>query len=74
MDSISALLLFFGLASLLLSWGYLTIISFKDDYAWGFMTVFLPPLSYVYSLFRLGKAWEPLALALIGIGLVLCSL
>ena len=74
MDSISALLVFFGVASLLLSWGYLTIISFKDDYAWGFMTIFLPPLSYIYSFFRLGKAWEPLALAFVGVTLVICGL
>lgn len=70
MGSISALLVFFGIASLLVSWAYLTIISFRNDYAWGFMTLFLPPLSYVYSVFNLGKAWEPVLLAFIGVGLL----
>jgi hypothetical protein len=70
MSALPSILMFFGIATLLLSWLYLTVISFKDDYAWGFMTLFLPPLSYTYSLFRLGKAWEPLALAFIGLVLV----
>lgn len=74
MDPLSSLLLFFGIASLLVSWIYLTIIAFRDDYAWGFMTLFLPPLSYLYSLFRLGKAWEPVALAAVGVVLVWCGL
>ena len=71
MDSISALLVMFGTASLLASWVYLIIISFKTDYAWGFMSVFLPPLSYLYSLFNLGKTWESLGLAVIGMTLLL---
>lgn len=70
MGSISALLVFFGAASLLVSWAYLTIISFRNDYAWGFMTLFLPPVSYIYCMFNLGKAWEPVLLAMIGVGLV----
>ncbi|HNE27457.1 MAG TPA: hypothetical protein PKZ68_05725 [Pseudomonadales bacterium] len=68
MDSISSVLTMFGIASLLISWGYLIILSFKTDYAWGFMSVFLPPLSYLYALCNLGKAWEVLALALLGAG------
>ena len=74
MESISALLIFFGVASLLISWVYLTIISFRDDYAWGFMTLFLPPLSYIYCLFRLGKAWEPIVLACIGMALLISGI
>lgn len=66
MDPISSLLVFFGIATLLVSWVYLIIISFKTDYAWGFMTLFLPPLSYLYALFNLGKAWETLGLAIVG--------
>jgi hypothetical protein len=66
MDSISSLLVFFGAALLLISWVYLVIISFKTDYAWGFMSIFLPPLSYLYSLFNLGKTWEVIGLALVG--------
>ena len=67
MDSISSLLVMFGVATLLVSWVYMIIISFKTDYAWGFMSVFLPPLSYVYGLFNLGKAWEVLGLAVLGL-------
>lgn len=74
MDSIPSVLTMFGIASLLLSWVYLIILSFKTDYAWGFMSVFLPPLSYLYALFNLGKAWETIALALMGIGFLLAGL
>jgi hypothetical protein len=74
MDPISSLLVFFGAATLLISWVYMIIISFRNDYAWGFMSVFLPPLSYLYGLFNLGKAWEVLALAVVGSALLLAGL
>ena len=74
MDPISSLLVFFGAATLLISWVYMIIISFKADYAWGFMSVFLPPLSYLYGLFNLGKTWEVIALALVGSTLLVAGL
>lgn len=73
MDPISSLLVFFGVATLLVSWVYMIIISFKVDYAWGFMSVFLPPLSYLYGLFNLGKTWEVLGLALVGMILLIAG-
>lgn len=74
MEPISSLLVFFGAATLLISWVYMIIISFRSDYAWGFMSVFLPPLSYLYGLFNLGKAWEVLALAVAGSAMLLAGL
>jgi hypothetical protein len=74
MEPISSVLVFFGAATLLVSWVYMIIISFKADYAWGFMSVFLPPLSYLYGLFNLGKTWEVLALAFVGSVLLLTGL
>lgn len=70
-DSLPALLTFFGAALMLVSWVYMIIISFKDDYAWGFMTVFIPPLGYLYGFAALGKAWEAEALGILGIVLIL---
>lgn len=74
MEPIASLLVFFGAATLLISWVYMIIISFKVDYAWGFMSVFLPPLSYLYGLFNLGKTWEVIALALVGSTLLVAGL
>jgi hypothetical protein len=74
MESISSVLVFFGAASLLISWIYMIIIAFKTDYAWGFMSIFFPPLAYLYGLFNLGKAWEVLGLAVLGSGLLLAGL
>lgn len=74
MESISSVLVFFGIASLLVSWVYMIIISFKADYAWGFMSVFLPPLSYLYGLFNLGKTWEVMGLAMLGCVLLLAGI
>lgn len=74
MDPIPSILTMFGIASLLLSWVYLIILSFRTDYAWGFMSVFVPPLSYLYALFNLGKAWEVLGLALLGLVLLVAGL
>lgn len=69
MDSGSAALLTFGLATLLVSWILLLIVASKEDYAWGLCALLLPPLAYLYGLFRLDKAGESLALA--GLGLIL---
>ncbi len=74
MEPISSLLIFFGAASLLISWVYLLIMSFKTDYAWGFMSVFMPPLSYLYALFNLGKTWEVVGLALLGVTMLIAGL
>ncbi len=63
MDSLSAILLMFGLIMLVASWLYLMIIAFQADYAWGLTTVFLPPLSYLYGFFALDKAKAPLWMA-----------
>jgi uncharacterized membrane protein YqjE len=56
----------FGLATLLVSWILLLIAAFKDDYAWGIFAVLLPPLAYIYGLFRLEKAGQSLLVAAIG--------
>ena len=74
MGPIASLLVFFGAALLLMSWVYLIIIAFKTDYAWGFMSVFLPPLAYLYILFALGKTWQVLALAFVGSGMLIAGL
>jgi hypothetical protein len=74
MEPISSLLVFFGAATLLISWVYMIIISFKTDYAWGFMSLFMPPLSYLYGLFNLGKTWEAMGLAMLGSVMLLAGL
>ena len=74
MEPISSILIFFGAALLLVSWVYMIIISFKTDYAWGFMSMFMPPLSYLYGLFNLGKTWEVMGLAFVGSVMLLAGL
>ncbi len=73
MESTALILTFFGVALLLASWVYLLFISFKEDYAWGFMTVFLPPLSYLYSFFCLSKSWQVVGLAALGLALIVAG-
>jgi hypothetical protein len=70
MDPTSALLLTVGTFALIGSWIVLMIESWKDDYAWGLCTLLLPPLSYLYGLFRLDRAAESLALAIAGTAMV----
>ena len=67
MEASSAVLMTFGLATLLVSWILLLIAAFKDDYAWGIFAVLLPPLAYIYGLFRLEKAGQSLLVAAIGL-------
>lgn len=66
MDAGSATLFVFGLALLLASWVMLLITSWKEDYAWGLFTVLLPPLSYLFALFKLDKAGQAILLAIAG--------
>ena len=74
MEATSAYLLTLGAASLLISWILLIIVSWKEDYAWGLCTVFLPPLSYLYALARLDKAGESLLVAVVGWVMIWLSL
>lgn len=66
MDAATATMYTYGAATLLMSWVILLIVSWKEDYAWGLCTLFLPPLSYLYALSRLDKAGEALLVALVG--------
>ena len=71
MEAYSALFLTLGIALLLLSWVLLLIVSSEDDYTWGLCTLILPPVSYLYGLFRLDRAGEAMGTALLGCVLVL---
>jgi len=66
MEATSAAMMTFGVAALFASWVILLIDSWKEDYAWGLCTLLLPPLSYLYGLFRLDKAGQALAVAASG--------
>jgi hypothetical protein len=66
MEAATATMVTFGAAALLASWVWLLAVSWKEDYAWGLCTLFLPPLSYLYGLARLDKAADALLLALVG--------
>ncbi len=66
MEATNALLMTLGAAILLASWVLLLIASWREDYAWGLCSLLLPPLSYIYALFRLDKAGESIALAAVG--------
>lgn len=72
MDSASAAMLTFGLAALLVSWVLMLITAWREDFAWGLVATLLPPLAYLYGLFRLDKAGQSLLIA--GTGLLLIML
>ncbi|MCR9105557.1 MAG: hypothetical protein NXI15_09725 [Gammaproteobacteria bacterium] len=73
MDATSATLITFGIAALAGSWILLLIVSWKEDLTWGLCTLFLPPLSYLYSLGRFDKAGEAIWLAVGGWILILLA-
>jgi len=74
MESVSATLLMFGLILLITSWVVLLITSFKEDFAWGLTTLFLPPLSYIYGIFAWQKTQAALVMAVMGWVFILFSL
>jgi hypothetical protein len=73
MEAASATMMTFGVAMLLLSWIVLMIAAWREDYAWGLATIFLPPLSYLYGIARLDKAGEAILLAIAGWALILLA-
>jgi len=66
MEPLAALLVTLGVIALLGSWILLLIRSSNEDFAWGLCTVLLPPLSYIYGLFRWSVAGESILLAVVG--------
>lgn len=74
MDSGSAVLLTFGLATLLVSWILLLIVAWKEDYTWGLFALLLPPLAYLYGLLRLDKAGQSLMVAAAGLVMIWAAL
>jgi hypothetical protein len=70
MEATSALLMTFGLAALLVSWVLLNIVAWREDYAWGLFAVLLPPVAYIYALFRMDKAGQSLLVAFVGLFLL----
>jgi hypothetical protein len=70
MPPVHAFFFFTGIVALILSWLLLLIYSSREDFTWGLFTVLLPPLAYLYGLFRWDKAKEPILLAVVGCVLV----
>lgn len=70
MESVHALLMTTGVVALILSWILLLIYSAREDFAWGLCTVLLPPLSYLYGLFRWNTARAPILFAIAGCVLI----
>ena len=66
MEAAAATMYTYGAALLLASWVLLIIAAWKEDYAWGLCSIFLPPLAYLYGLARLDKAGEAILVALLG--------
>ena len=66
MEASSSFLMTLGAASLLISWILLLITSWQEEYAWGMVSLLLPPLGYGYALFRLDRAGASLGCALLG--------
>ena len=74
MEPTSALLMTFGAAALLGSWVLLLIESSREDFTWGLCSLLLPPVSYLYGIFRLDKAGEAMLLAVVGWVLVFLAM
>jgi hypothetical protein len=74
MEPAIAALSTFGVICLIASWVLLLIVSFREDYTWGLVTLFIPPLSYLYGLFSLEKAGGAIFLSIVGIVLIFAGL
>ena len=66
MEAATATMYTYGAALLLTSWVLLIIAAWREDYAWGLSSLFLPPLAYLYGLARLDKAGEAILVGILG--------
>jgi len=66
MEPLSAALVTFGVAILLISWVMMIITSFQEDFTWGLSSVFVPPFAYFYGLFKWSKAKTAILFAVLG--------
>ncbi len=74
MPELDAFFLFTGIVALIGSWILLLIYSSREDFAWGLITVILPPLSYLYALSRWKVAKDPIIIAAAGWFLIALAL
>ncbi len=73
MEATEATMYTYGAALLLASWVLLIIAAWREDYAWGLCSLFLPPLAYLYGLARLDKAGEAILVAVLGWACILLA-
>ena len=66
MEAATATMYTYGAALLLTSWVLLIIAAWREDYAWGLSSLFLPPLAYLYGFARLDKAGEAIVVGILG--------
>lgn len=74
MDPMTAILMTFGVILILTGWVQLLLTSFKEDYNWGLVTLFLPPLSYLYACCNWQQGKGAMILTFLGWLLVLLGL
>lgn len=70
MEPLTAIFVTFGVILLIGSWILMMITSFKADFTWGLVSVFLPPLAYLYGLLDWEKAGSAITMAFIGCALI----
>lgn len=66
MEASSSFLITLGATSLAVSWLLLLISAFRTEYAWGLFALLMPPVGYLYALFRLDQAGGAIAFAALG--------
>ena len=66
MDAFSTTLTFFALTLLVSSWIMLIFAATSDDFTWGLFSIFLPPLAYVYGLYKWELAGDSIKAAILG--------
>lgn len=75
MDAFSTTLMFFSITLLIASWIMLIFAATgSEDFTWGLFSVFLPPLAYLYGLYRWELAGDSIKAAMLGFGLLFFAL
>ena len=71
MDAFSTTMIVFAVTILVASWIMMIFAaSAGDDYTWALCSFFLPPLAYLYGLYRWELAGDSIKAAIIGLVLL----
>lgn len=62
-----------GLVAMIVAQLWFIVLAFKQHWAWGLGCLFVPFISLVFLIVHFSKAWKPLILGFVGLGITVVA-